>query len=214
MNENEQSCGMIPRVSNQYPSSLPSSSSSVFPPTFSPLDPFLCSYNFPILLSSVETEELTCVWQREIYTRQQEVLPLSGPFFFSLALALSLSWLENEQHLLLLLLYSLSKESIMVTTAIEKNYKDSVSALLTLTKAKHVWGLGWGYVEITGGGHSRGAGVDFTDLAHITSSEGFQIQNSNYRLSHQSEKVRPANWNEYKYSRCRIGRCTGRLEVR
>lgn len=132
MNENEQSCGVIPRVSNQYPSSPPSSSSPVFPPTFSPLDSFLCSYNFPILLSSVETEELTCVWQREIYTRRQEVLSLSGPFF-PLSLCLSLFRVENEQHSLL---YSHSKESITVTTTTEKSHMDSVSALLALTRAE------------------------------------------------------------------------------
>lgn len=67
MNENEQSCGVIPRVSNQYHSPPPLFLSRL--PT-RPLSPhsFLCCYNFPILLSSVGSEELTCVWQREIYT--------------------------------------------------------------------------------------------------------------------------------------------------
>lgn len=51
---------------------------SYFPPSLPlPPHPFLCS--FPILLFSVEAEELTCVWQREIYTRRQEVLSLSAP---------------------------------------------------------------------------------------------------------------------------------------
>lgn len=59
--------------------------------------------------------------------------PYLGLFF---PLSLSFSWVENEQHSLLSLLYSRSKESIIVTTAIEKSHKDSVSALLILTRAE------------------------------------------------------------------------------
>lgn len=119
--------------------------------------------------------------------------PYLGLFFPFLFRSLYiLSWVENEQHLLLSLLDSRSKDSIIVSAAIEKSHKDSVSALFALTRAEtkskdEKWRLGWGDVKITGGGYSRGAGVDFTDSAHIISSEGFQISSPNHGLSRPSE---------------------------
>lgn len=79
MNENEQSCGVILLVSNQYPSPPPLFHSRLLTRPLFP-HPFLCSDNFLILLSSVGSEELTCVCKREINTQQQKVLSLSEPF--------------------------------------------------------------------------------------------------------------------------------------
>lgn len=143
MNENEQSRGVIPRVSNQYPSSSPPSSSSpVFPPTFSPTPLVLlfAAIIFPSSSPLLRLKNWHVFDKGKSTPEHKRFSPYLGLFFFpSLFRSLSLyplSWVENEQHLLLSLLHSRSKESIIVTTATERSHKEGVSALRALTRAE------------------------------------------------------------------------------
>lgn len=82
--------------------------------------------------------------------------------------------MENEQHWLLSLLYSRSKESIIVTSAKEKSHKDGVSELLALTGMR-CQNNGRRLIMKNGGG-----GV-VTDWAHI------RVLSSSRRPSRPSE---------------------------
>lgn len=160
MNENEQSCGMIPRVSNQY-----RSPPFLIPPTpaFQPaLYPFIFFSAAIIFLFSSPLLGLKN-WhvfdKREIYTQQQWAISLSEPPS-PLPLPCFCSLLWNEWYLLLFPPYSHSKQLEIVkcfserTPIQSRSHKDgTLPPILQLNQTqKLAKGLERGHVKIEHGG--------------------------------------------------------------